>query len=102
MPHRTSKISPHQSKFSRVILTPHDEQPLKEVGYFFNPVAKQGTDYRTWPAVNPAIDIDHIFTFKGQKWNVKNIEVPHNSPAFNWSSASDHLPLIAELELTEQ
>ncbi|ANZ03858.1 endonuclease/exonuclease/phosphatase family protein [Raoultella ornithinolytica] len=80
----------------------HDEQPLKEVGYFFNPVAKQGTDYRTWPAVNPAIDIDHIFTFKGQKWNVKKIEVPHNSPAFNWSSASDHLPLIAELELTEQ
>lgn len=70
-----------------------DEQPLKEIGYFFNPVEKQGTDYRTWPAVNPAIDIDHIFTFKGQKWDVKKIEIPHNSPAFTWSSASDHLPL---------
>ncbi|AVE59793.1 MULTISPECIES: endonuclease/exonuclease/phosphatase family protein [Citrobacter] len=79
-----------------------DEQPLKEISYFFNPVEKQGTDYRTWPAVNPAIDIDHIFTFKGQKWDVKKIDIPHNSPAFTWSSASDHLPFIADMELTEQ
>ncbi|TYS02495.1 endonuclease, partial [Citrobacter freundii] len=48
------------------------------------------------------IDIDHIFTFKGQKWNVKNLEIPHNSPEFTWSTASDHLPVIAELELSEQ
>lgn len=79
-----------------------DEQPLKEIRYFFNEVAKEGTDTRSWPAVNPALDIDHIFTFKGQKWGVKKLEIPHNSPAFTWSSASDHLPVIAELELTEQ
>lgn len=48
-----------------------DEQPLKEIRYFFNEVTKEGIDTRSWPAVNPAIDIDHIFTFKGQKWNVK-------------------------------
>ncbi|WP_417638141.1 endonuclease/exonuclease/phosphatase family protein [Klebsiella aerogenes] len=79
-----------------------EEQPVKEIGYFFNEVSKQGTDTRSWPAVNPAIDIDHIFTFKGQKWDVKKLEIPHNSPEFNWSAASDHLPVIAELQLTEQ
>lgn len=79
-----------------------DEQPVKEIRYFFNEVTKEGTDTRSWPAVNPAIDIDHIFTFRGQKWNVTNVEVPHNSPEFEWSAASDHLPVIAELELTEQ
>lgn len=30
------------------------------------------------------------------------MEIPHNSSEFNWSAASDHLPVIAELELTEQ
>ncbi|MDE5193032.1 hypothetical protein PYX08_23065 [Citrobacter freundii] len=65
-------------------------------------MTKEGIDTRSWPAVNPAIDIDHIFTFKGQKWNVKNLEIPHNSPEFTWSTASDHLPVIAELELSEQ
>ena len=79
-----------------------DEQPLQEIRYFFNAVEKQGTDYRTWPAVNPAIDLDHIFTFKGQKWNVKQMTIPHDSANFTWSAASDHLPVIAELELTEQ
>ncbi|APR33462.1 MULTISPECIES: endonuclease/exonuclease/phosphatase family protein [Citrobacter] len=79
-----------------------DEQPLKEIRYFFNEVTKEGIDTRSWPAVNPAIDIDHIFTFKGQKWNVKNLQIPHNSSEFTWSTASDHLPVIAELELSEQ
>lgn len=79
-----------------------DEQPVKEILYYFNEVSKQGTDTRSWPAVNPAIDLDHIFTFKGQKWNVRNLEIPHNSPEFTWSTASDHLPVIADLELSEQ
>lgn len=79
-----------------------DEQPLREIRYFFNAVEKQGTDYRTWPAVNPAIDLDHIFTFRGQKWKVKNLEIPHDSARFTWSAASDHLPVIADLELLEQ
>lgn len=79
-----------------------EEQPVKEIGYFFNEVSKPGIDTRSWPAVNPAIDIDHIFTFKGQKWNVKKVEIPHSFPSFNWSAASDHLPVIAEIELTEQ
>lgn len=80
----------------------HDEQPVKEITYFWNPVVKANTDARSWPAINPAIDIDHIFTFRGQQWNIKTLEIPHDSRTFSWSSASDHLPVIAELELTEQ
>lgn len=79
-----------------------EEQPLKEIGYFFNRVSKPGTDTRSWPAINPAIDIDHIFTFKGQKWDTRALEIPHNSPEFSWSAASDHLPVIADIQLTEQ
>lgn len=78
------------------------EQPITEISYFWNPVKKAGADERTWPATNPALDIDHIFTFKGQKWNVKKLSVPQNSASFIWSAASDHLPVIAELELLEQ
>ena len=79
-----------------------NEQPIQEIRYFWDPVEKQGMDYRSWPAINPAIDIDHIFTFKGQVWDVKNMEIPKDSAKFKWSDASDHLPVIAELELQEQ
>lgn len=79
-----------------------DEQPIKEILYFFNEVAKHNTDTRSWPAINPALDIDHIFTFKGQKWQINNLQLPHNSTEFTWSTASDHLPVIAELEFSEQ
>lgn len=79
-----------------------NEQPIQEIRYMWNPVQKQGADYRSWPAVNPAIDIDHIFTFKGQVWDVKNMQIPTDGKEFQWSSVSDHLPIIAELELQEQ
>lgn len=79
-----------------------NEQPIQEIRYMFEPVMKNGVDYRSWPAVNPAIDIDHIFTFKGQVWDVKNMQIPTDNKEFQWSSVSDHLPIIAELELQEQ
>ncbi|MEQ4693392.1 endonuclease/exonuclease/phosphatase family protein [Providencia manganoxydans] len=79
-----------------------EEQPIKELRYFWVPVEKSGVNYRSWPAVNPAIDIDHIFTFKGQVWDVKDMVIPKDSKEFQWSQASDHLPIIAELELQEQ
>ncbi|WPA93453.1 endonuclease/exonuclease/phosphatase family protein [Providencia zhijiangensis] len=78
------------------------EQPIQEINYFWDPVEKKGVNYRTWPAVNPAIDIDHIFTYKGQVWDVKTMTIPTDSKDFQWSKVSDHLPVIAELELQEQ
>lgn len=79
-----------------------NEQPITELKYFWNLVAQEREDNRTWPAVNPALDLDHIFTFKGQKWVVRKFAVPQNSSDFQWSAASDHLPVVAELELSEQ
>ncbi|MGG4607355.1 endonuclease/exonuclease/phosphatase family protein [Providencia sp. Me31A] len=79
-----------------------NEQPIQEIRYLFEPVTKKGVDYRSWPAVNPAIDIDHIFTFKGQVWEVKDMQIPTDNKEFQWSSVSDHLPIIANLELQEQ
>lgn len=79
-----------------------NEHPLKEIEYFFNPIKKDDTDDRSWPAVNPALDIDHIFTLKGQKWNIRKLEIPHDNKNFMWSSVSDHLPVIAGLKLVEQ
>ncbi|TOM55545.1 endonuclease, partial [Vibrio parahaemolyticus] len=63
-----------------------NEQPIQEIRYMWQPVEKKGTDYRSWPAVNPAIDIDHIFTFKGQVWNVNEMQIPTDSEEFQWSS----------------
>lgn len=79
-----------------------EEQPIKEIQYFWNLVRETGADYRSWPAINPAIDIDHIFTFKGQQWRVDKFNIPHDSDRFKWSKVSDHLPVIVELTLTEQ
>ena len=79
-----------------------NEQPIQEIRYMWNPVELKGVDYRSWPAVNPAIDIDHIFTFKGQVWDVKKMEIPTDSKEFQWSNVSEHLPIIAELELQKQ
>lgn len=79
-----------------------EEQPIKEIQYFWNLVREKKADYRSWPAINPAIDIDHIFTFKGQEWQIGKFDIPHDSERFKWSKASDHLPIIAELILTEQ
>ena len=78
------------------------EQPIEEISYFWNPVEKKGVNYRTWPAVNPAIDIDHIFTYKGQVWDVKNMTIPTDSKDFQWSKVSDLLPFIAVIDLQEK
>ncbi|KFD23073.1 endonuclease/exonuclease/phosphatase family protein [Yokenella regensburgei] len=78
---------------------------LNELQRYWNPVLVQGKDMRTWPAANPALDLDHLFTFKGQRWAVESLTVPNQSPEWNninWPATSDHVPVVAELKLTEQ
>lgn len=79
-----------------------NDQSINELNKYFTLVENKNSDYRTWPAVNPAIDIDHILTYKGQKWEVIKSYVPTDSYKFKWSSVSDHLPNIAEIKLIEQ
>ncbi|MEX3024636.1 MULTISPECIES: hypothetical protein [Proteus] len=47
------------------------------------------------------VSLRHIFSV-GQVWDIKNMTIPQDSATFKWSDASDHLPVIAELELQEQ
>lgn len=79
---------------------------IKQLGRYWESVIPENMDNRTWPAVNPEVGIDNIFTNKAQKWNVKTyIPNSDNSPVVNqieWDKVSDHLPVISILELVEQ
>lgn len=79
---------------------------IKQLGRYWESVIPENMDNRTWPAVNPEVGIDNIFTNKAQKWNVKTyIPNSDNSPVVDqieWNKVSDHLPVISILELVEQ
>jgi endonuclease/exonuclease/phosphatase family metal-dependent hydrolase len=77
---------------------------LNELQRHWVPVQVKGLDMRTWPAVNPALDLDHIFTFRGQRWVTESLTVPNQPRGWNiinWPSISDHVPVVAELRLIE-
>ncbi len=73
--------------------------------YWESPLLRNSLDNRTWPANNPEIGIDYIFTSKAQKWIVNEILIP-NKPngnyRRNWNEISDHIPVVLELILIEQ
>jgi endonuclease/exonuclease/phosphatase family metal-dependent hydrolase len=73
--------------------------------YWSNPVPQQ-PDARSWPAVNPAVAIDHILTFKGQHWQTEKLLLPvakqQHQEGIRWAEVSDHLPLVMTLKLLEQ
>lgn len=55
---------------------------------------------RTWPALNPRIRIDYIFTSNAQVWRSKSF-VPVDNRSVQWSTVSDHLPVVTDLTLLE-
>ncbi|VUS80881.1 endonuclease/exonuclease/phosphatase family protein [Klebsiella spallanzanii] len=73
--------------------------------YWHNPLP-ESMDSRSWPAINPAVDLDHILTFKGQRWQAEKIYLPVDQQSqlktIDWPKLSDHLPLLMELKLLEQ
>ncbi|KIF54360.1 endonuclease/exonuclease/phosphatase family protein [Vibrio owensii] len=78
---------------------------LNELQRYWDMVTLENQDMRTWPAINPALDIDHIFTFKGQKWSVNQINIPNQSQqvnSINWPKTSDHIPVLVSIRLNEQ
>ncbi|MGL5335039.1 MAG: endonuclease/exonuclease/phosphatase family protein [Enterovibrio sp.] len=78
---------------------------LKEVTKYWNSITPLNRDHRTWPANNPEIGVDYIFTSNAQRWNVKNVTIPSQSGMYaeiNWPAVSDHLPVLATLQLIEQ
>ena len=48
-------------------------------------------------------DLDHIFTSRGQRWEIKDIKVQGgNDLGVDWDSVSDHLPVVATMALKER
>ena len=62
-------------------------------------------DARSWPAINPEIEVDYIFSSKAQRWEVEQGFIPNNDGLWNgidWRTISDHLPIIMDMKLIEQ
>lgn len=80
--------------------------PINQLTRYWNSIFPPRFDNRSWPALNPAVGIDHIFTSKAQVWEI-NVHVP-NAAELNekynvdWQSVSDHIPVIGTLKLVEQ
>ena len=78
---------------------------IRELERYWNPLVVEGADMRTWPAANPALDLDHLFAFRGQQWKIEELTVPNKKAewkAVNWPVASDHIPVIVKMKLLEQ
>ena len=78
---------------------------MDELYRYWNNVLDKGSDNRTWPAINPALAIDHILTYKGQIWDVKEVIIPNKNKNWNgidWPKISDHVPVVAKIRLIEQ
>ncbi|MGL5306824.1 MAG: endonuclease/exonuclease/phosphatase family protein [Aeromonas veronii] len=78
---------------------------IKEVTKYWNSITPLNRDHRTWPANNPEIGVDYIFTSNAQRWNVNNVTIPSQTGVYagvNWPAVSDHLPVLATLQLIEQ
>lgn len=77
---------------------------VAELSRYWNLVATDDpNDMRSWPAANPMADLDHIFTSRGQIWDIKSLEVLQgNDRDIDWDGASDHIPIVVKLQLKEQ
>ncbi|RWR01011.1 endonuclease [[Pantoea] beijingensis] len=82
-----------------------EDRVIKEIKKYWNMVEVPGKDVRTWPAGNPGLDLDHIFTGKGQKWAIEKLTIPNDGKeemGIKWQTTSDHIPVMATLKLIEQ
>lgn len=77
---------------------------LYELSRYFNLVDSQSNeDFRTYPALNPALDLSHILTYRGQVWETSAVTViKGNQGHMPWQKFSSHLPIFATLKLIEQ
>jgi len=76
-----------------------------ELSRYWNNITDKNTDFRSWPAINPEIQVDYIMTSKAQEWTINNVLVPNNTKNYtdiNWPAVTDHLPIIVDMKMTEQ
>lgn len=77
----------------------------QELNRYWNDIQPGDKDGRSWPAENAEIKVDYIFTGNAQRWHLDNLTIPNATgewAGINWPSVSDHLPIVAELRMTEQ
>lgn len=82
-----------------------NDRVIKELEKYWTLVKQENVDTRTWPAGNPGLDLDHIFTSRNQIWQVEQFIIPNDGNEWNgikWPLVSDHIPVIAKLKLIEQ
>lgn len=81
-----------------------ESNTYRELSRYWNNVTDENIDFRSWPSINPEIQVDYIMTSKAQKWEVKEIFIPHNNIniGINWPAVTDHLPIIIDMKMTEQ
>ena len=82
----------------------YNSENVAELSRYWNLVTSDDpNDMRTWPAANPMADLDHIFTSRGQIWEVKSVEVLGGTDrGIDWNGTSDHNPIVTTLQLVEQ
>lgn len=83
-----------------------DTVTYRELTRYWNDLTESAKDRRSWPAENPEIQVDYIFTGKAQKWHIDTITLPniynHQWKSVDWPAVSDHLPIFVEMRLIEQ
>lgn len=79
---------------------------IKHLNRYWTPVISEKHDHRTWPAINPEVGLDYIFTNHAQKWEVStyipNTEKAMKKDGIEWNKTSDHIPVITTLKLIEK
>lgn len=75
----------------------------QELRRFWVDACNEMDDRRTWPAVNPEINVDYVFSSPAQKWEVRPVELSvFNSDSTSWLAITDHLPVVVDMILLEQ
>lgn len=77
----------------------------QELNRYWNDIQPENVDGRSWPAENAEIKVDYIFTGNAQRWHLDSLTIPNTTgewAGINWPQVSDHLPIVAELRMTEQ
>lgn len=77
----------------------------QELRRFWVDTAASVQDRRTWPSVNPEINVDYVFSSPAQVWEVKPVPLSDfnsGQKVFDWSAITDHLPVVVDMVLLEQ
>ncbi|AMO55032.1 endonuclease [Endozoicomonas montiporae] len=77
----------------------------KELKRYWKDTWNNKSNERTWPASNPEIKVDYVFTSPAQQWKVVKASLPAEDvrlKQIRWPEVTDHLPVVVDMILLEQ